>query len=118
MDIWEWYQQQPAIVQAAIISGIFMVLNTVLAALSNPAAAVEIGPKVRAVDKGVSFHSPPFSCEAKPAICGSPQDFRPDSDLMILVVNTQIYEPYALLTDRGIVRVAIVDRINSWPAPC
>ena len=52
MDILEWYQQQPAAVKAAIISGIFMLLNRLLAALLNSGGAWRRGERGGLGSKG------------------------------------------------------------------
>lgn len=90
MDIWEWYQQQPTTVKITIISGIFMLLNNLLAALLNPSGPLEIGSKDQSVDKTASIRSPSFRGRGNPTICRSLQVCAPDSDLLIVIVNIQI----------------------------
>jgi hypothetical protein len=65
MDIWEWYRQQPTTVKITIISGIFMLLNNLLAALLNPSGPLEMGSKDQSVDKTVSSRSPSFSLRTR-----------------------------------------------------
>jgi hypothetical protein len=103
MDIWEWYQQQPATVKITIISGIFVLLNNLLAALLNPSGPLEMGAKDQSVDGTVSIRSPSFRCGGNPAICRSLQVCAPDCDLLIVTVNIQVLNQRGSGSSTGIV---------------